>query len=422
MARKLQADEWLFAATAGLALFGVVMVYSASADIAFRQSGSQYYYVKRQALWTVAGLAAMLVASQVDYRILSRRYVVTGLLALTVVMLCAVFGFSPVNGARRWIKFGGFSLQPSELSKLTLAVFLARLLERRAGEEASFLRTFAPCLAVTGLLAVLVAKEPDLGTAMMLGVVCLVMLYTAGARLAHLGLLGALGLAGVVVMMITSPWRMGRVWAYLHPFDDAQGRGFQVVQSLVAVGSGGANGLGFAQGKQKMFFLPFAHSDYIFAVVGEELGLVGGLTVLLIFGLFLWRGMRAALRAPDRFGLLLGLGIVTSIVAQALFNMSVVLSLVPSKGIPLPFISYGGSSMLLTLGAVGVLLNISQQGTMRGDFGLRNAGSGLQKEEALRGAVRATQRPAATLFNPQSEIRSPQPVRPQSAVRNQGLR
>jgi cell division protein FtsW len=401
MARKLQADEWLFAATVGLALFGVVMVYSASADISFRQSGSQYYYFKRQAIWTVAGLASMLAASQIDYRILSRRYVVTGLLVLTVVMLCAVFGFSPVNGARRWIKFGGFSLQPSELSKLTLAVFLARLLERRAGEEASFLRTFAPCLAVTGLLAVLVAKEPDLGTAMMLGVVCLVMLYTAGARLAHLGLLGGLGLAGVLVMMITSPWRMGRVWAYLHPFDDAQGRGFQVVQSLVAVGSGGANGLGFAEGKQKMFFLPFAHSDYIFAVVGEELGLVGGLTVLAIFGLFLWRGVRAALRAPDRFGMLLGLGIVTSIVAQALFNMSVVLSLVPSKGIPLPFISYGGSSMLLTLGAVGVLLNISQQGTglrdaemrRRGDTETQQRGDEKRRAYASGRSLPATPRP-----------------------------
>jgi cell division protein FtsW len=422
MARKLQADEWLFAAAAGLALFGVVMVYSASADISFQQFGSQYYYVKRQAMWTIAGLIAMLAASQVDYRILSRRYVVAGLLALTVVLLVAVFAFPPVNGARRWIKLGGASFQPSEFSKIVLAIFLARLLERRAGEEGLFWRTFVPCLAVTGLLAALVAKEPDLGTAMMLGVVCLVMLFVAGARLAHLGLLGALGLTGVLVMLVTSPWRMGRIWADLHPWDDAQGKGFQVVQSLIAVGSGGAHGVGFAEGRQKMFFLPFAHSDYIFAVVGEELGLVGGLTVLLIFALFLWRGVRTSLRAPDRFGMLLGLGIVTGIVAQALFNMSVVLSLVPSKGIPLPFISYGGSSMLLTLGAVGVLLNISQQGTMRGDFGLRNADFGLQKKEPTRESVRASAQPAATFFNPQSAIRNPQSSRPNSAFRNQGLR
>jgi cell division protein FtsW len=164
-------------------------------------------------------------------------------------------------------------------------------------------------------------------------------------------------------MIVAAPWRVGRMWAFLDPWADPQGTGYQVVQSLIAVGSGGANGLGFAEGRQKMFFLPYAHSDYIFAVVGEELGLIGSLTVLAVFGLFLWRGVRAALRAPDRFGMLLGMGLVAGIVAQALFNMSVVLSLVPSKGIPLPFISYGGSSMLLTLGAVGVLLNISQQGT-----------------------------------------------------------
>ena len=395
MAKKLQADEWLFAATAALALFGVVMVYSASADISFHQFGSQYYYVKRQAVWTVAGLAVMLGASQVDYRLLSRRFVVIGLLIATVLLLVGVFGFSPVNGARRWIRLpAGFTFQPSEFSKIVLAIFLARLLERRAGEEASFKRTFVPCLVATGVLAGLVAKEPDLGTAMMLGVVCLVMLYTAGARLAHLGMLGGLGLAGVVVMLVTSPWRMGRIAAYLRPWDDAQGKGFQVVQSLIAVGSGGTDGLGFAEGRQKMFFLPFAYSDYIFAVVGEELGLLGALTVVAIFALFLWRGVRAALRAPDRFGMLLGMGIVTGIVAQALFNMSVVLSLVPSKGIPLPFISYGGSSMLLTLGAVGVLLNISQQGTEQS--ALLQERAFTQAADAVRAKSEVRHRPPVT--------------------------
>ncbi|MCA1631323.1 MAG: putative lipid II flippase FtsW [Acidobacteria bacterium] len=395
MAKKLQADEWLFAATAALALFGVVMVYSASADISFQQFGSQYYYVKRQAVWTIAGLALMLVAAQADYRVLSRRFIVIGLLITTVIMLVAVFGFPPVNGARRWIRLpGGFTFQPSEFSKIVLAIYLARLLERRAGEEASFKRTFVPCLVVTGVLAGLVAKEPDLGTAMMLGVVCLVMLYTAGARLAHLGMLGGLGLAGVVGMLVTSPWRMGRIWAYLHPWDDAQGKGFQVVQSLIAVGSGGTDGLGFAEGRQKMFFLPFAYSDYIFAVVGEELGLVGALTVLAVFALFLWRGIRAVRRAPDRFGMLLGMGIVSGIVAQALFNMSVVLSLVPSKGIPLPFISYGGSSMLLTLGAVGVLLNISQQGTEQSVLLQERAFA--QAADAVRAKSEVRRRPPVT--------------------------
>ncbi|MDQ1613936.1 MAG: cell division protein FtsW [Pyrinomonadaceae bacterium] len=371
MARKLQADEWLFAATVGLALFGVVMVYSASANLAFVENGTQYHYVKKQAVWTVAGLLAMMGAMHFDYGRLRDRRVVIALVAGTVVMLFAVFAFPRINGAHRWIRFGGASLQPSELSKLALAVFLARFLERRAGEEHALLKTFVPCVLMTGLYVLLVAAEPDLGTAMMLGVVSVVLLFAAGARLLYLGVLGAAGLVGIFFMIVLFPWRLGRVTAFLDPWADAQGTGFQVVQSLIAVGSGGTDGLGFAQGRQKMLFLPFAHSDFIFAVVGEELGLLGALTLVAVFGLFLWRGVRAARRAPDRFGMLLGLAIVVGIVAQALFNISVVLSLVPTKGIPLPFISYGGSSMMLTLLSVGVLLNISQQGTAQGDAATR---------------------------------------------------
>jgi len=368
MARKIQADEWLFAATVGLALFGVVMVYSASAHLAFAENGTQYHYVKRQAMWTVAGLLAMMGAMHFDYGRLRDRRVVIALLAGTVVLLLAVFVFPRINGAHRWIRLpGGFSLQPSELSKLALTIFLARFLERRAGEEGALWKTFLPCVLMTGLLIMLVAAEPDLGTAMMLGIICVVMLFTAGARLLYLGVVGAVGLVGITFMIVLFPWRLGRVMAFLDPWADAQGTGYQVVQSLIAVGSGGMEGLGFAEGRQKMLFLPFAHSDFIFAVVGEELGLVGALTLVAVFGLFLWRGVRAARRAPDRFGMLLGFGIVVGIVAQALFNMSVVLSLVPTKGIPLPFISYGGSSMMLTLVSVGVLLNISQQGTTAQD-------------------------------------------------------
>jgi len=197
-----------------------------------------------------------------------------------------------------------------------------------------------------------------------------VVIYTAGARLIHLGLAAAPALIGVVGLLLFVPWRLKRLVTFLDPWADQQGGGFQVVQSLIAVGSGGSNGLGFAQGKQKMLFLPFAHSDFIFAVVGEELGLVGCLAVIAVFGLFLWRGVRTALLAPDRFGMLLSLGIVTSIVAQALFNISVVLSLVPTKGIPLPFISYGGSSLVPTLAAVGILLNVSQHASGSLDSGL----------------------------------------------------
>jgi cell division protein FtsW len=369
MAKKLHPDKWLFAATVGLALFGVVMVYSASAVMAQRENGSQFFYVIKQGIFTLIGFAAMLVAMQFDYTRLKDRRLVYGLLIITVVALIAVFAFPPINGARRWIKLSKFSIQPSEVSKLSLAIFLAYFLEKRAGEERSFWQTFFPCAAVTGLLAVLIVAEPDLGTAMMLAVIFAVLIYTAGARLLHLGFVALPALVGLIGLLIFVPFRMRRMIMFLDPWADPQGSGFQVVQSLIAIGSGGPNGLGFAEGKQKMLFLPFAHSDFIFAVVGEELGLVGTLTVLLVFGLFLWRGIRTSLLAPDRFGMLLSMGLVTGIVVQALFNMSVVLSMLPTKGIPLPFISYGGSSLVPTLAAVGILLNISQHATGSLDFG-----------------------------------------------------
>jgi cell division protein FtsW len=369
MSRKLQADEWLFAGAVALALFGVIMVYSASAIVATGENHSQYFYVIRQGVWTLIGLGAMLAGMRFDYRQLRSPLIANGLIITVLVLLVAVFAFPPINGARRWIRFAGMSMQPSEISKLALAIFLARFFERRAGEEGSFWRTFVPSVALTGLLALLVVAEPDLGTAMMLAVICAVVLFTAGARLKHMALAAAPALVGVVGLLVFVPFRMRRMTAFLDPWADPQGTSYQVVQSLLAVGSGGVNGLGFTQGRQKMFFLPFAHSDFIFAVVGEELGLLGGLAVIALFGLLLWRGMRAAMRAPDRFGMLLGVGIVTGIVAQALFNMSVVLAMLPTKGIPLPFVSYGGSSLVPTLFAVGVLLNISQQASGARDFG-----------------------------------------------------
>jgi cell division protein FtsW len=375
MARKLQADRWLFAATAGLALFGVVMVYSASAVMAAQENHNQFYYVIKQGVWTGIGFVAMLGAMHFDYQHLRNRRLVYALMALTALALLAVFAFPRINGAHRWIKVAGFSAQPSEAAKLAVTVFLAYFLEKRAGEERAFWWTFVPCIMMTGLFAVLVVAEPDLGTALMLAVICVVMCFTAGVRLLHLGTAAAPALVGVMGLLIFVPWRLQRMVTFLDPWKDPRDKGFQVVQSLIAVGSGGVDGLGFAQGKQKLFFLPFAHSDFIFAVVGEELGLLGALTVLIVFGIFLWRGMRAALRAPDRFGMLLGLGLVTSIVAQALFNISVVLSLVPTKGIPLPFISYGGSSLVPTMIAAGVLLNISQY-SVSGGVGVGGALTG----------------------------------------------
>jgi cell division protein FtsW len=312
----------------------------------------------------------MLLMMQFNYQQLKNRRIVYGLLFVTVIALFAVFAFSSSNGAHRWIKLPGISIQPSEVAKLALTIFLAYFLEKRAGEEGDFWRTFIPCGFITAMFAGLIVIEPDLGTALMLVFIFVVVVYTAGARLAHLAIAAAPALVVALGLLIFVPWRLQRLITFLDPWADQQGAGFQVVQSLIAIGSGGPNGLGFAQGKQKMLFLPFAHSDFIFAVVGEELGLVGALAVIAVFGLFLWRGVRTALLAPDRFGMLLSLGIVTSIVAQALFNISVVLSLVPTKGIPLPFISYGGSSLVPTLAAVGILLNVSQHASGSLDVGL----------------------------------------------------
>jgi cell division protein FtsW len=399
MAKKLYPDKWLFAAIVGLALFGVVMVYSASAMLAQSENHGHFYYVKKQAIWTAIGFFAMLVAMQFDYNRLRDRRIVYGLLLLTLFLLLAVFAFSPVNGARRWIKFSGFSIQPSEISKLALAIFLAYFLEKHAGDEREFRRTFVPCSAVTALLAVLIVAEPDFGTSLMLGVTFVVVTYTAGARLSHLAM--AAGPAFVVAagLLIFVPWRMARLVTFLDPWADQQKSGFQVVQSLIAVGSGGTNGLGFAQGKQKMLFLPFAHSDFIFAVIGEELGLLGTLVVLAVFALFLWRGIRTSLLAPDRFGKLLSLGIVSGIVVQALFNISVVLSLVPTKGIPLPFISYGGSSLVPTLAAVGILLNISQHASSSASLGsLTSVSASRARQPGKLRVVQPARRMASSRF------------------------
>ena len=384
MARKLAPDKWLFAATVGLALFGVVMVYSASAVLAQKENGNQFHYVLKQGVWVAIGFVVMLLAMQFNYQQLKSRRLVYSLLLICTIGLISVFAFSSTNGAHRWIKLPGVSLQPSEITKLSFIIFLAYFLEKRAGEEGDFWRTFVPCGVVTGWFARLVVIEPDFGTAIILYEMVTFVIYTSGARVLHLAMAAAPALVAATGLLIFVPWRLKRLITFMDPWADQQGAGFQVVQSLIAIGSGGTNGLGFAQGKQKMLFLPFAHSDFIFAVVGEELGLVGALAVIAVFALFLWRGVRTALLAPDRFGMLLSLGIVTSIVAQALFNISVVLSLVPTKGIPLPFISYGGSSLVPTLAAVGILLNVSQHASGSLDVGLfEKATSKLRERKQL---------------------------------------
>lgn len=368
MAKKLRIDWFLFAITAGLALFGAVMVYSASAMISLKETAenpdgaSQFAYFYKQLGFTLAGLFVMFVTSKIHYRFYQNRWVVYGILTVAAMLLLAVFGFPAINGARRWIRFSGMSLQPSEIAKVALPVFLAYFLTKNEKTVGELRETVLPCLFVLGLLGGLVFFEPDLGTTIVLCAIFVSVYFAAGARILHFAsVAGILGLIGSAAL-IFAPWRVARLAAFLDPCsqENAAGAGYQVCQSLYAIGSGGVLGEGFAKGQQKLFYLPYPYSDFIFSVVGEELGLIGTLGVVIAFGFLLWRGARAALNAPDRFGQLLGIGIITGIIVQALFNISVVISILPAKGIPLPFISYGGSSILVTLFAVGILLNISQ--------------------------------------------------------------
>jgi len=353
-------DRLLFAIVIGLVLFGVVMVYSASAPVAEQLKNDRSYFLIRQSIWALAGISAMLVVMHIDYRLYKRSEIMVLLLVLCLSLLVVVLFFPPIKGARRWIRYGPFQSQPSEMAKLVMIFYLAFLLERRQGVIRSFGRTFLPCVLMSGLLMGLVLAERDLGTVMIMGLVLSTMIYVVGVPWRYQFLLTTAGLAATCYQLISVDYRIDRIMTFLAPWRDPTGKGFQPIQSMIAIGSGGISGLGFTEGKQKLLFLPMPHTDFIFSVIGEELGLIGGATLVLVFGLLFWRGLRASLRAPDMFGKLLGLGISVMIVTQALLNISVAVSLMPTKGITLPFVSYGGSSLLFSLIGVGMLLNISR--------------------------------------------------------------
>lgn len=356
----LPVDKIMLAVVLGLTLFGLVMVYSASAMLAQRNFGTQFHFLLRQGGWALAGLVAMAIAMRIDYRHYKRSTVVLPALYFTIVLLVVVLFMPEVNNTHRWIRFGGLSLQPSEIAKLALVAFLAYFLEKRAEEVNQFKRVFLPTALLSMLIIGLIGAEPDFGTALILFIVFAALLFHANVPIKHLATIAIPILPAVTGMLLFVPWRLQRLIDFLDPWKNQQTSGYQVVQSLIAIGSGGINGLGFAEGKQKLFYLPSPHTDFIFAVIGEELGLIGSMTLVLLFGLLAWRGFRASRSAPDLFGQLVAMGVTVLIIAQAFFNISVALSLLPAKGIPLPFISAGGSSLAISLFASGVLLNISK--------------------------------------------------------------
>ena len=360
--RELSIDKVMLAIVLGITLFGAVMVYSASAILAEKNYGSQFYFLARQAAWALVGLVAMVVALSIDYRQYKRPVVIYAVLGVSLSLLVVVLLLPRINETHRWIRYGRyFSLQPSEPAKLALIAFLGFFLERRAAEIQKFKSTFLRAAIVAGALIALVGLEPDLGTSLALGLVFVTMMFQAGTPVRYLAAL-AVPVLPAMAYMLLKPWRFARLLAFLDPWKYQTTWGFQPVQSMIAIGSGGSAGVGFAQGRQKLFYLPAPHTDFIFAVIGEELGLIGAGTLVLLFALLAWRGFRAARFAPDMFGQLLAVGLTTMIIAQAFFNISVTLSLVPTKGIPLPFISAGGSSLAISLFAAGILLNISKHG------------------------------------------------------------
>jgi cell division protein FtsW len=354
-------DPWILVATLAILVLGVVMVYSASAVAAFRDYGDAYYYLKRQVLFAALGLVAMFVTMNVDYQ-RWKKWAVPGLLICFGLLIAVLIpGIGVVRGgARSWLGIGSFGIQPSEFMKLAMIVFLARFLSERQREMTSFVRGLLPALAILGAAFGLIMLQPDLGTGAVMVGASLLVIFAAGARLAHLAGLALLGVAGLAGLIAAAPYRLQRIVAFLDPWQDPQGAGYQAIQSLYAVGPGGLLGLGLGMSRQKYSYLPEPQTDFIFSIFAEELGFIGGALLILLFLLLVWRGMRTAITVADPFGSFLAAGIVAIFAVQVFINIGVVIGLLPVTGITLPLVSYGGSSLTLLLTAIGILLNISR--------------------------------------------------------------
>jgi cell division protein FtsW len=360
LARKLKSDKALFIATILLVGLSVVMVYSASAPIALQKYGRSSMFLVRQGMWTMLGFSMLYVVMRIDYRHYREPAFIWTCLALVVLALVAVLFSAPVNGARRWFGVGGTGVQPSELAKLAAIFFIAAILERRMHRIDEIGYALLPvAIVVLGLVGLILA-EPDFGTSMSLLLIAAVMVCAAGLNYRYIVGVALVSLPAIYLIVMGSAYRRRRTLAFLNPWDDPLGDGFQIIQSMIAVGTGGLWGRGVMNGVQKLFYLPEPHTDFIYAVISEELGLIGATAVLLCFAIVAWRGLRVALLAPDAFGAFLALGLTTMVAIQAFVNISVVLGLMPTKGIPLPFVSAGGSSLVINLVGMGILLNVSQ--------------------------------------------------------------
>jgi cell division protein FtsW len=368
--RRLESDRWLFGVTLALCFVGAVMIFSASAMTAESKFGHAYYFLLRQAIWLLIGLFGMFALMKMDYRKLREPAVVYTVVFTVLLMLVGVFFLGKSHATHRWIKFGPANIQPSELAKLAVILYLAWFLnlKRKTSATMEFSKedlrqTILPAAGPVLLFVALIVAQPDLGTSLDILLVATAMLFVAGLSWKWLAAGAAVAIPAVFALIEFVAYRAARISSFIHPEADAQGAGFQLMQSLIAVGSGGFSGVGLMESKQKLFYLPEAHTDFIYGVICEELGFIGAVLIIALFAAYGWRGLRAAFSAPDNFGRLLAMGVTTLVLSQALVNFAVVLGMVPTKGIPLPFVSYGGSSLLVMLLATGVLLNISQQAT-----------------------------------------------------------
>ena len=364
MVHKGHFDKTLLAAIVLLIMVSVVMVYSSSSVVALTTYDDPAYFMKRQAMWAIVGLALMAVTMRIDHRVLSKQHMVIALLLISLLLLAATLvpGVGKmVNGSRRWLRLGMVSFQPAELAKFALVVYLSYYIAKKGERIRDFSNGLVPAYVVTGVLSGVALLQPDFGSAVTLGVVAGVLLFAGGANVLHLGGTVAAALPFLYFAVAHSAYRARRIFAFLDPWADARGAGHQIIQSFLAFGSGGVFGRGLGEGRQKLLFLPERHSDFIYAVIGEELGLIGALFVLALFMVILWRGVRIARLTDDPFSRMLALGVTLLVCFQGLVNMLVVTGLLPTKGIALPLMSYGGSSLVVTLASLGVLLNISRE-------------------------------------------------------------
>src|SRR6202451_3816190 len=361
MAKRVSVDRWLFTVTMLLVFVGLVMVFSASAEMARESLGSPHAFLSKPLIWAAARLAARVVAVRADYRRYKPTALVFSLMGLTTLLLISVFFLDRSHNTHRWIHAGGFSFQPSELAKPVLILFLAFFLEGRSKSMDDVRNTLLPAAAPVLVFLGLIVLQPDLGTAIACAGIAACIFYVAGMRMRYFGYAFGASLVPLYFLIFHVSFRRDRILAFMNPYAERQKAGFHLIQSLIAVSTGGITGTGLMEGKQKLFYLPEPHTDFIFAVTAEELGLVGAMFVVTLFAIFLWRGMRASWRTEDVFGRYLAVGITSMVVLQAFINISVVLGMMPTKGIPLPLVSYGGSSLFVTLACVGLLLNITKQ-------------------------------------------------------------